>query len=201
MPGDSPREAFDAFIGPLQRAVSCLGPAKISVPSGGKDVVGHTWAWTLNGVAGMSRQGMHFEAQMHYEIIQDARPDYGPYRITTRAYRYRLAAAGHDLVRFHWHPVGRSLVTGPHLHLSLAMRDPARDPLDMHLPTPRFTFEAAIEWAIEMGWPPANSDYESILAACQDPHLRYRSWGGSTPPPRVTDLRMVDAGDTPITEV
>lgn len=108
----------------------------------------------------MSKQGWHFEAQMHYEIITDDRPGYGPFRVTTRAYRYRFARAGQDVARFHWHPLGKSSHIEPHMHLALVRVGMDEDTRDVHLPSPRFTFESAISWAIQLGWPPAQDDFK-----------------------------------------
>jgi hypothetical protein len=109
------------FLEPLQQAVSCLGQGKIMTSNGGKDRLGKVHSWSLNGETGISKQGWHFEAQMHYEIITDDRPGYGPYRVTARAYRYRFDLAGQDVARFHWHPLGRSPHKDPHVHLALVL--------------------------------------------------------------------------------
>jgi hypothetical protein len=182
MPGDSPREAVNAFLDPLRRAVACIGPAKVCVSAGGYDALGKTHAWSLNDVRGMvAKGGWHFEAQMHYEIITDSRPGYGPYRVTTRAYRYRIALASVDIVRIHWHPVGQSTYTNPHVHLALDMAnwkpgDPPPETIKQHLPTGRLTFEDAVTWALSIGMPAARSDWQTVLADCQAAHLQYRSW-------------------------
>lgn len=160
------------------------GPREDHRLPGGKFQLDKVHSWSLNGPTGLSRQGFHFEAQMHYEIIKDSREGYGPYRVTTRAYRYRFARLGQDVVRFHWHPKGNSDYRGPHLHLALVRQGDESDTRDLHLPTPRFTFESAIDWAITLGWPPARLDHEQVLADCQALHLLYRSWGGSGPPPQ-----------------
>lgn len=152
---------------------------------GGKNRQGKIHSWSLNGPAGLSRGGWHFEAQMHYEIITDDRQGYGPYRVTTRAYRYRFANLGQDVARFHWHPSGRSTHTEPHLHLTLVRGGSSEGTWDAHLPSPRFTFESAISWAIELGWPAARPDHEDVLNDCQQLHLQHRSWGGPGPPPRL----------------
>lgn len=63
--------------------------------------------------------------------------------VRTSEYRYQiLDAEGQEILAYHWHPVGVSPVTYPHLHLSgrLAPLDlgPGREPIrlgGMHLPT------------------------------------------------------------------
>jgi hypothetical protein len=98
---------------------------------------------------------------MHYEIIRDDREEYGPWRVSTRGYRYQISRIGQqDLARLHWHPTGASHYTEPHLHL----------------PTVRATFEDAITWAAVLGMPMARDDWPEVLKQCQEKHLVHRSW-------------------------
>ncbi len=119
---------------------------------------------------------------MHYRFVKDLELPTGPWRITTVAYRYRLALLGSDLFRIHWHPGGRSPVTYPHLHAGLAgPEDMVGKSLDAHLPVPRLPFEFAVQWAIEVGVPPARDDWQGELDACVGPHLEHRSWSQRGP--------------------
>jgi hypothetical protein len=172
LPGRTPQAAFDAFIGPIEGAVSCLGQGKI-VCTAGRSQPGGVRAWSLNGDAGMTfGGGWHFEAQMHYEVIPAEEPA-GEWRVTTRAYRYRIARSGVDLVRIHWHPMGRSTYRDPHVHLpALTMAEGET----AHLPVGRITFEDAVEWAIGLGIKPARSDWRSVLDRSRGPHVQHRSW-------------------------
>jgi hypothetical protein len=89
--------------------------------------MGKTYAWSLNGDAGMNLGPVGiFRAEMHFEII-DADPEkYGkPLRVTTRGYRYSLEAKpgrenkpGSKHWLMHWHPNGTSDVDYPHLHIA-----------------------------------------------------------------------------------
>ncbi len=100
---------------------------------------------------------------MGYRIIEDARPDRGPYRVTTLNYRYLVARRGRDIVRLHWHPTGRSRVRYPHLHAELTIEGVANSVLREHFPTGRVTYEGAIRWLALCGAPMARDDYEEIL--------------------------------------
>lgn len=180
MPGRTPTEAFDAFIEPIQRALNCLGQGKITPSNGGRQP-GATRLWSINGVNGLAlRDGWHFDAQMHYEIIRTG--DDSGWRVTTRAYRYRLALCGADLFRMHWHPVGNSPYKTPHVHLPKMGIDDK-----VHLPTGRLTFEDAVEWSIGLGVPPARTDWQSVLKASHALHIEHRTW--STEPPVADELR------------
>ena len=118
---------------------------------------------------------------MHYAFVQTEERGW---RVTTRAYRYRLARTGFDVFRIHWHPVGVSRYTLPHVHLSLCGRDGERlTTLGEHLPTGRLTFEDAVEWAIEAGVPPARPDWRKVLAEGRTTHIQHRSWDTIPPEP------------------
>jgi hypothetical protein len=107
---------------------------------------------------------------MQYRIIPMSD---GGRRVTTLAYRYRLARLGEDLWRLHWHPGGRPDVRYPHLH---ARFDGApANTIKEHLPMGRATLEDAIRWA-RLGFLMARPDWRSVLEMTEADHLRYRSW-------------------------
>ena len=169
MPGRSPHDAFEAFIKPIQGAVSCLGTAKITTSSS-RQKPGAVRAWSLNKGNGMALPGARlFRATMQYEVIQQ---DDSSWRVTTRAYMYTLLQEGEEVFSIQWHPDGKSDYDGPHLHLG---RGPGKEKVD-HLPTGRLTFEDAIEWVIQFGTPPARDDWQEVLAASKELHIRYRTW-------------------------
>jgi hypothetical protein len=176
MPGRTPREAFEAFITPIERASSCLGSVKVTVSPGGRTAPEMEHVWSLNLMRGFAAKGWHFEAAMGYKITQDDAPGRGPWRVRTLAYRYRLAVPEHDVFRLHWHPNGHSPVTYPHLHAALEPKDRMPGSLDAHLATGRMTFENALRWAFELGMPAARADWSERLAEAEAAHLRYRSW-------------------------
>lgn len=182
MPGRNPHEAYRAFIEPIQHAASCLGPTKIVVSAGAAHQPDTEHSWMLNGQNGYSWRGWHFEAQMNYRIIRDERPGRGPWRVTTTAYRYRLAVPEHDVFRLHWHPAGNSPVKYPHAHLALSPAARMPDSLDAHLPTARMSFEQALRWAFEVGVEARVEDWRERLDRSEAPHLEHRTWseGGAS---------------------
>src|SRR5689334_1127717 len=125
MPGRTPTEAFEAFIGPIRGAVSCLARAKLTFSEGARSKVETAHAWNINDGAGVTTGPWEFEASMNYKII----PAEAGYRVTTLAYHYRLAYDAQDLVRWHWHPNGRSPAKFPHLHLHLPLIPAGRQSL------------------------------------------------------------------------
>lgn len=124
--------------------------------------------------------GWHFEAQMHYELVQLAFSR--QWKVKTHGYRYRLAIRGSHLWRIHWHPTVTSGYHLPHLHLNFGM--PGEVPIDsmgQHHPTGRMTLEDAIEWVFNQEIEPARSDWQDVLAQSRRVHVEHRSW--STHPP------------------
>jgi hypothetical protein len=181
VPGRTPAEAFRDFIEPIKDVVSCLGAAQVTPSAGGRTEPDIIHAWTINGATGLVFPGgWHFEAQMHYEISESFT---GVWRVHTRAYRYRLAQAGQDLFRIHWHPDRVSRYHLPHVHLSLSGTEGSVvTSMKEHLPTGRLTFEDAVEWAVEVGVRPAREDWRDVVAATRDLHVKHRTWSTHPPP-------------------
>ena len=179
MPGRTPVEAFRAFIDPIQSALGCLARAKITA-SGFNP--GRVESWTINDGAGVDlSKGWHFEAEMHYEVIRSDEPSDGPWRVTTRAYRYLISRDGTDMVRMHWHPAGQSPVRSPHLHIPF-LADGA-EVEKAHLPISRVSFEDAVQWAIMLSGQAQNGDWLAILEATRLRHIEHQSWSALAPGP------------------
>jgi len=124
--------------------------------------------------------GLEMSARLFYEIIRDSRDGYGPYRVTTRGYEYSLRTAdGCAVIGYHWHPLGNSHVTVPHLHLGATqLRPNAILTGKGHYPTGRITFEAVVKSAIDHGAEPVRDDWDARLAETELRHLQHRTWGG-----------------------
>ena len=126
---------------------------------------------------GFAVKGWHFSADMSYRIVR--RDD--QWRVTTLAYRYRLALAGIDVFRIHWHPAGNSAISYPHLHANLSPDDKLASSLDAHLETDRMSLERSLRWAFELRMPAARSDWAEVLERTEGPHLEHRSWSHGGP--------------------
>lgn len=179
MPGRTPAEAFDAFVDPLQEALGCLASAKIT-PAQGCRKPGGDRSWSINFPRGLTlKDGWHFEAEMMYRIIEDRRPGADPWRVSTRAYRYRISNCDIDVVRMHWHPGGQSPFKAPHFHIPNLPGGSMGE--KGHLPVSRVTFEDAVEWVIVLSGQSARDDWRAVLDRTRDTHLEHRSWS-DTPP-------------------
>jgi hypothetical protein len=113
--------------------------------------------------------------EQQYEILQapeELGSEYGPWKVSTRAYRYRIDVAGRELLLWHWHPSGKSQYTTPHLHAQ------AGDLMGLHLPTGRMSLEAVIRLLVtELGVRPLRPDWLAVLDATEAAFLRWRTWG------------------------
>jgi hypothetical protein len=103
VPGRNTTDAFEAFIGPFESAVACLGQAKITVSPGGRSRSQGVHAWLLNGGSGMPlSRGFMFRAAMNYEFLRNDELENGPWRCTTRAYMYAVEdRTGRELIAYH----------------------------------------------------------------------------------------------------
>lgn len=192
MPGRTPYRAVEAFLDPLRHALACLTRTKILVSPGGHEMLDHEHFWTLPGDRGyVDLRGparLQLSCRMRYMIIRDERPDYGPFRVTTRGYLYSLRTTSRQVVvDYHWHPSGSSHEKTPHLHIGSAQigRDAVISEAH-HLPTGRITVEEIIRMAIkEFEIEPYDENWRDTLDLSETPHKLYRSWptaGQITPP-------------------
>lgn len=174
MPGDSPYEAVTSFLDPLQNAVSCLGPAKLTLSPGGRHEPGKVHSWALNGGEGMRLRVADdvwatLRLTMHYEIVRsDPTKHEGTWRVTTHAYAYELVHETGLVWSMHWHPTGNSPVTFPHLHLSPYGSG--------HFLTSRHSLESAVQWCIEMGAQPTRENWRAVLGESEGVHRLWASW-------------------------
>lgn len=170
MPGRTPAEAFRAFMEPIEAAVACLGNAKVTTSPGGMTNTHVDHSWTLNGPgkAMVFKGGYCFRASMKYRFIEHE----GGYRVTTLEYIYSLSCGEDELWDLHWHPVGSSPETRPHLHAAILGAGGKR----AHRPTGRMTFEDAVEWVIASGVTPVREDWAEILSGSKAVHVQHRSW-------------------------
>lgn len=174
MPGRTPPEAIDAYLEPIQRAVSCLpGSGKIVTAKRPRSV-NQEGAWLLNNTDGLYIRGLGtLHAQQHFRLIETDRsrfgPDIGKFRVTTLSYLYGLELDSGNVIDWHWHPTGNGDEQRPHMHVSFAPR--------AHLPCSRHTFEEVVEACIEIaGGNAACSDWRERLDMSRDLHNAHRSW-------------------------
>lgn len=182
MPGRSPAEAVDAFLGPLKEAVRCIGSTGFALSTGARGDVGETHTWALNwGQPIALGDGFQFDASMYFETLdQGASRRSERFRVSTRAYLYSVKGPdGSELISAHWHPTGKSHETRPHWHLGSAAISPDGVFLERaHIPSPRISFEHMIRWIIESipGVDPAVEDWDRQLERTESTFEQFKSW-------------------------
>jgi hypothetical protein len=98
----------------------------------------------------------------HYIIASD--PGTG-WQVQRAAYFYAIGR--HDtgeLLAYHWHPLGKSSVLSPHLHVRANIQLGERWLGKVHLPTGAIELEDVVALAIEeLGVEPLREDWELLL--------------------------------------
>lgn len=141
MPGRTRHEALDNFLGPIQRAISCVS----------KDVVRHGGDYELNtpcavqvgkeGTIKLKGGKLYLTVQLNYEII-NVPDEPGEYKINTMAYSYAIRDRHEkELLRYDWHPHIEQ-IRYPHIHIEdSTLRK-------HHLPTSRIALEQVLRLLI-----------------------------------------------------
>jgi hypothetical protein len=175
--GRTPREALAAFIDPLQRALSCVTRANLVYRP---PWAGHVQALgaseepiRLAATAGGPAPSLYVEQQ--YQVVE-APGEHGPWKVSTRAYRYRIdSAAGDELVLWHWHPTDREgrphRQPRPHLHAQVG------ELRGLHLLTGRVGLESVIRVLLDdFDVRPRRSDWQGVLDATETLFEQWRTW-------------------------
>lgn len=183
MPGRTPYDAVEAFLEPIQDALSCIARAKISLSPGGRHTTSHIHALALNESNPVRlRRGASsavlLKLGMRYEVVRtEQMQERGAWRVSTRAYMYELQTESGELVwSYHWHP--DSTVTVPHVHIGhTQLAEDAVLLYKAHHPTGRISLESVIRICIaEYGVTPRRDDWEKILEIGEADFENYRTW-------------------------
>jgi hypothetical protein len=176
--GRTPASAVEAFVRPLQRALSCVTDAVLDV-GGGYHPAGGPHAATLAGglpVPLRGRTGVSLVVALQYQIVEE--PGARHWKVRIDAYAYQLLDGKEvEIVSYHWHPSGRSAVTWPHLHLGQASIGRPAILLGAHLPTGRIALEEVIRLAVlDLGVQPRRPDWSDVIRETQETFERWGSW-------------------------
>ncbi len=184
MSGKSPSQAVEAFLAPLQRAVSCVSRIPLLVGPDGRRILGkpHTLLWNGGKPVSLktknSRIGL--ELAMRYEIVHvPDDPERSPYKVRTSGYLYSIQSAdGAEVLSYHWHPFGNSAVSWPHLHIgAVALAPEGLITKKAHLPTARISLEQVLGVCIaELGAIALRDDWQQVLADSEDLFKLRRTW-------------------------
>ena len=188
MASKTPTQAVHNYLEPLQKAVSCVTDAVLTV-SGGYYVSDQPHSLTFGDGLPQKLPGsnIHLSVTHRYRVVEDEDPDKGPWRVTLAQYSYALrrgsGAVGKPerMLTYQWHPRPDARFNYPHVHLGPASG--AHEYLrNTHVPTGRVALEDVIRYAIsQLGVRALRGDWMDVLVATQGRFESYQSWSGSGP--------------------
>lgn len=175
--GRTPQAALDAFVRPLQRALSCVTHG-VLLHSGHQPDKVHSLTLSSDraGLTTLDSPGTLFLSLAQQYRLVHAQGDLGPWKVRTEAYRYRVDdSARRELISWHWHPIGESRHTRPHLHVSEGRL------AGLHLPTGRVSIEAVLRLLLtEFHVRPTrlrHQDWPQVLELTEEAFRTHRTWG------------------------
>jgi hypothetical protein len=188
MAGRTPAEAVNNFLTPLQRALSCVTRAVLSVRGGHRvSTTPNILLFQDNPVLLGDDKRFALKLIQHYRVVEDEAPR-GPWKVSTVAYYYTVetpetsTTPAQEVLGYHWHPQERNAVTYPHLHLYQGAGTLQHNLIKAHLPTARIAVEDVVRCMItQLGVTPLREDWEAILTETQAAFQKYRTWGSSYP--------------------
>lgn len=170
MAGRNPQEAYKAFIRPVRESFGCITKTALEVPRNSDIKLGTLLTIStsdnsevkVEGKRGHPLRGaLWFYINHNFTIVEDQREEYGPYRVTTRGYKYQLFSRNDDaelveLIGFHWdrYPAFEGLKDFPHMHIASELLKPMYcgkkwSVHKKHVPTDRILLESFVRMIIE----------------------------------------------------
>lgn len=175
MAGRTVAEAIDAFVQPIQRALTCFADGKVTTDSHDPGVSGRLVFNRGDDVELNGPGRVHLSVLMHYRLVHLNEPVVRgkPWKVSTEGWIYHLSDRDtRPIVEFHWHPEFDILF--PHLHIS-AERE------RHHYPTGRVLIEDVLNCAIEYGAEPRDSDkWQAVHGANVENFAKGATWGTHT---------------------
>lgn len=187
MAGATPREAIQAFVEPLERAVSCLAGG-LEPKVNGDFELGTQHVVTFGSGRGfpVAHPSGRFAVAVSLRfVIKEADLPAGPFRTGVVGYTYEVRtnpkdeAKGERVLAFHYHPRPGSYQQ-PHLHVSSKLTTSVSHlgvALGRHIPTGRVTLEEVVQYLVdEMGVRANRPDWLEVLTLGLGNHRAWRTW-------------------------
>ena len=178
MAGRTPADAVNNYLGPLQRAISCVTRSVLNVRGGyNPSPDPHPLALGDGSPVRISTDPPIFLTVLqNYRLVEFEGPR-GPWKVSIVSYYYSLEdGEGHEVL-YHWHPQGQSNVTFPHIHLRTGGQLGHTDIGEVHFPTGRVALEDVLRLAIqEVGVSPDRDDWAEVLDSTQAAYEDWRTW-------------------------
>ena len=182
MAGRNPQEAVGNYRDPLNEAVACATDPHLILSRRSGFRVGEEYSLALlegDPVRLPGAARVAISLVQYFQIVEDDRPDYGPYRVRTTAYYYTIEdVEGHEVLAYHWHPQApNSRTLHPHVHLQYGARVGRRELAGSHVPTGRVAVEDFLRLLIEpFGVPPRNVGWKETLGRTKGRFDSYEGW-------------------------
>jgi hypothetical protein len=154
------RAAVEAFVRSYQRAVSSVSAAVLVQES---RTIGDRRAFRLSEGWTALRGPHRLELSILHEFEIDSAGQASRGSVSTVGYWYEIRRRdGPTVFAYHWHPVGLSHVTTPHLHVGGTSG--GLNLTRAHLPTGYITLQHVIRFAIvDLGVEPLRDDWREVL--------------------------------------
>lgn len=155
--------AIASFVHALQQGLSCVTQAVLIQE---RQATNDRWTARLAGDRAALSGPRPLTLSMLLDFVVSGRHDNGAdWGVQTVGYWYEIRhAAGPMVFAYHWHPVGPSPITWPHLHLrgDVAGISFAK----VHLPTGPITLQELLRFVIvDLNVAPRRDDWEHVLSA------------------------------------
>ena len=165
--GRSASEAVNNYRHSIQRLVSCVTDSVVDV-AGGYHVSStpHTLALSNREpvfLSGPSR--FMLGLWQNYRIVETGPPEQS-HRVEIAGYNYVVYdSEGREVLVYHWHPHGRSVVATPHLHLQQGAQVGRSEVRDAHLPTGFVPLVSFLRLLVtDLRIQARRSDWDAVLA-------------------------------------
>lgn len=173
MAGRTPHEARTNFLGPLQRARSCVTDAQVVYrPNAPGDIEAFSLSEEPVRISRADgKPPWWLSVEQRYILVDTDDPTRGPWKASTRAHRYGLDSNGREVASWHWHPAGPSKMREPHMHVS----DGAL--ANAHLPTRRVGLEAVLRLLlVDLSARPRRDDWSQMLDDVERAFHQWQTW-------------------------
>jgi hypothetical protein len=170
LPGKTASLAFDAFVGPLSRAISCVTLCTFTATPPNQR--GNQTLFLNNGLP-CPLSDLFLDARIIFRLVKDERTKI--WKASTRGYNYQISDSHkREILCYQWHPSVAPVF--PHLHVG-----PGSEVGDIlrkaHIPTGRVSLEEVLRLAIdEFGVRALKANWSTVLKSTQEKFEKFRSW-------------------------
>jgi hypothetical protein len=164
--GQTQYEAIHNFVESLQLALSCVTNAVLRRATYNPRIDPQVLILNDNSPVLLPGAEVALHVAQHVRVSQAGEPSGSWYASSVGYYYVLMNRRGAEILGYHWHPIGQSSVTEPHLHLGPGVGVGNRPTAEAHLPTGSISLEDVLRLAIaSYSVIPRRSDWDSTLRA------------------------------------